>query len=301
MTLEEILQEKESRLQSVPDELATKAELVQKDLIKQLIRQLDSLEREDGKIKISTRNIAKIQTIAEDLSKFLFDKTEYSLALKSFAGEFNIQAALSGDYLKLIQGDFQDKEIYKANLQLSQKLTIELLTKSGINQALINPLKEILQSSVTSGSSFGDAISTLTDFIIGTKVKDGTLLSHIKQIAYDGFAFSDRNYLKLVTQDLGYEFYQYFGGLLKDSRCFCVQRAGKIFHTREIEYWGETPSLWDKKAGCSHGGGMVLETTSSTIWTYAGGYNCQHSIVPVAYSSVPKQVIDRAKSAGYIS
>lgn len=300
-TLREILQEKEDRLESVPDALATRTEKAQRQILKQLIAELDSLDREDSKIKVTSKNLSKIQQIAERLSDFIFDKTDYSNALKAFAREFNTQAALSNSYMRLIENDFKDKEIYKANLQLSQKQTIELLAKSGVNQVFINPMKDILQASVTSGSTFSDAVSSLTEFVSGTDQKEGALLSHVKQVAYDGFAFSDANYLKLVTKDLNYEFFQYFGGSIADSRCFCVERANKIFHKKEIEHWGETPSLWDKKGACKHGGGRIPETNASTIWTFRGGYRCAHTIVPVAPTQVPKTVMDRARKAGYIN
>lgn len=300
MTLKEILQEKEDRLQSVPDEFASKVEIAQKQILKQLIDDLDSLDRQNGKITVSLKNLGKIQGIADKLSRYIFDSTDYSNALKVFLNEFNSQSKLSQNYIQSIQGSFEDKSIYQANLNLSQKLTAELLAKSGVNDIFINPMKSILQSSITSGTTFSDAVSALTDLVIGNKDKEGALLSHVKQVAGDAFAFSDAQYLKLVTQDLGYEFYQYFGGLIADSRCFCVQRANKIFHEKEIEYWGETPSLWDKKGSCKHGGGRVPETDKYTIWVYRGGYGpCLHQFVPVPISSVPKDVINRAIQQGF--
>lgn len=300
MTLLEILQQKEDRLQDVPDALSNKTIAAQRKILKELIRQLESLDRKDGKIIISTQNLAQIQQIADNLSTFIFDETDYPAALRAFAGEFNSQAALSRKFIKQINSDFEDKQIYQANLRLSQRQTIELLSKSAVSQVFINPMKDILQASITVGSSIPEATAVLSDLVIGNNEKEGALLSHVKQVAYDGFAFSDRQYLKLVVDDLKYEYFQYFGGRLRDSRCFCVDRLNQIFHRKEIEHWGETPSLWDKQPGCHHGGGRILQTNASTIWTYAGGYNCRHQIVPVAPSQVPKQVVARAMKAGFI-
>lgn len=298
-TLREILLEKEQRLESVPDAFTSKVETAQQELLRKLIREIDSLSRTGGSIDITVENLAKIESIAEELSRYLFEDTDYSESLKEFVKEFNTQAKLSREYLYQIER-FENKELYKKTLQTSQKQTIELLGKAGINQSLLPPIKNILTASITGGASFGDTVHALTEFMIGNKQKLGQLVSYTKQIAYDSFAFSDAQYFKTVSEDLGFEWYEYFGGQLEDSRCFCVKRVHGIFHRNEIEYWGETPSLWDKTVGCDHGGGRVLETNKTTIWVYRGGYNCRHQLAPVAESSVPKKYLEAAKKGGFI-
>lgn len=299
-TLKEILLEKEQRLESVPDDFATKVEQTQMELLRKLIRELDNLERTGGMIDVTVSNLAKIEEISEELTRYLFNDTDYSASLKEFVKEFSTQAKLSREYIYQIER-FENKELYKTTLANSQKQTLEMLGKAGINQALMLPLKSLLSASVSSGASFSDTVNALTEFMDGNKTKLGTLSHYTKQIAYDSFAFTDAQYMKTVSEDLGFEWYEYFGGQLEDSRCFCVKRVGNIYHRNEIEYWGETPSLWDKMVGCDHGGGRVLETNKSTIWVYRGGYNCKHQLAPIATSSVPKSAITSATKAGFIS
>lgn len=301
MTLREILEEKETRLENVPEQFATKVERVQKQTLRELISLLDKLEREGSFIVVSVENIAKIQEISETLLTYIFEDTDYFDALKAFSGEFNGQAKLSREYLDQIAKDFDNKELYKTTLRNSQKQTIELLSKTSVNQIFINPMKDVLLASVSGGASFTDTIQALTDIVQGTPQKEGNLLSHVKQVAFDGFAFADRQYMKVTSEDMGFEWFQYFGGRIKDSRSFCVERAGGVFHKKEIEYWGVTPSLWDKPPGSRfHGGGRVLETNKTTIWTFAGGYNCRHQIAPVAESSVPQAALERAAKLKFI-
>lgn len=300
-SLRKILLEKEQRLQSVPDAFALKTEQAQKEILKVLLEELDQLTRTDGKIDLTTQNIARIQVITERLSNYIFTDTDYADALTVFAREFNTQAELSREYISAIYEGFEDQIIYRQSLALGQRNAIELLARAGVDQNFIAPMKELLQASVTTGGSYSDAVQALTDYVIGNKQVDGLLLRHVKQVAYDGFAFTDANYMKTISEDLGFEWYQYFGGVILDTRCFCVQRSNGIFHRNEIEYWGKTPSLWDKKPGCVKGGGMVAETNSTTIWTYRGGYNCRHQIVPVATSQVPKKAIEQAIQKGFIS
>jgi hypothetical protein len=73
-----------------------------------------------------------------------------------------------------------------------------------------------------------------------------------------------------------------------------LERVDKYFHVTEIEYWGETPSLWNTcKTKLHKGGGMIAGTNKTTIFTYRGGWQCNHQIIPVSEKIVPKDVIKR--------
>src|SRR6478752_3183437 len=110
-TLKEILLEKELRLESVPDAFATKVEQTQRELLRKLIRELDSLERTGGNIDITVSNIAKIEEITEELTRYLFTDTEYTDSLKEFVKEFSQQAKLTREYIYQIER-FENKELY---------------------------------------------------------------------------------------------------------------------------------------------------------------------------------------------
>lgn len=45
--------------------------------------------------------------------------------------------------------------------------------------------------------------------------------------------------------------------------------------------------------------GMNYDTTSSTIFSYVGGYQCNHVLVPIATEYVPKTDKLRAKELGF--
>jgi hypothetical protein len=44
---------------------------------------------------------------------------------------------------------------------------------------------------------------------------------------------------------------------------------------------------------------MNRATDSSTIFAYAGGYNCQHSILPVSEAAVPTDTLKEAIAKGF--
>jgi hypothetical protein len=135
--------------------------------------------------------------------------------------------------------------------------------------------------------------------IEGNEEVDGRLMSHVKRVAYDSFAVSDRSYTNTIATDLGLEFYRWSGGKIEDTRCFCLERAGKYFHREEIKAWGRGENI----GKCKSNGlweGANSNTDEATIFFYAGGYNCKHSIAPVSKKSVPADVMQRARAEGYI-
>ncbi len=119
-------------------------------------------------------------------------------------------------------------------------------------------------------------------------------MKNVKQIATDSLNQYSANYIKTVSDDLGLKWYKYQGGRKTSSRCFCLERVDKYFHVSEVEHWGETPSLWNScKTKLHKGGGMIAGTNKTTIFTYRGGWQCNHQIMPVSEKIVPKKDLDR--------
>ncbi len=281
-TLKELIEEKNNRLESVPGKLISSVEKNQKKIFDELIVLVDQLETKEGKILLTNSNLVQVEIIINKMKGSIYG-AEYLEAVGRFAGEFNTQAQINNQYFtKILAEDFTTKAIYDNILKASQRNAIELLSDAGVNQVFFNPMKTILNTSITTGQSMGDAIKALRVFVEGSPEIDGTLLRHVKQVARDGFSFADRQYTSIVSEDIGLEFYLYSGGHVADSREFCDKRHGKYFHKKEIQAWAKLE--WQGKA---------KGTTASTIFTFLGGYNCMHSILPVSIESVPKDVIKR--------
>ncbi len=188
--------------------------------------------------------------------------------------------------------------MYTNLLKVSQRNAIQLLNEDAFSQALIAPIQASLNAAVTTGQSFTDTLSQLRFIIEGDDTVDGRLISHVKRVAYDSFAISDRAYTNTIATDLGLDWYLYSGGKVKETRCFCDERKRKYFHKNEIKAWGEGKDL----GPCGQDGGWQgrnANTDSATIFFYVGGFNCKDSLLPVSIKSVPKEAIDRAIKKGY--
>jgi hypothetical protein len=113
-------------------------------------------------------------------------------------------------------------------------------------------------------------------------------------------AIADRSYAAAVNEELGIEYFQYLGGEIPTTRPFCEHREGQIFHRKEIEAWGNG----DNSAGINDivdgtWSGRIDGTDSRSIFTFVGGWNCRHYLVPVIVNRVPANVKARAKAEGY--
>lgn len=220
----------------------------------------------------------KITEIGNLLKNSMFEG-DYGKATKAFLSEFPVQASLTQSYFEAF-GGFTNNEIYEQVYQSSVKAAADLLSGNSIDKALIDPVKQFLTQNTNAGASFTDVVKGLREIIEGTPEIDGKLLRHVKLYARDSFAVTDRSYTQIISREMGFVYYRYVGGLIKDTREFCKVRAGNIYHKKEIQKWAG--QSWQGKNSA---------TNEATIFQLCGGYNCIHSLIPVGITEVPPFVL----------
>ncbi len=193
---------------------------------------------------------------------------------------------------RTIIGEFKGFNPNRTFMKALQKQAITDIETQLLNEGLeaqINvPLSQILNQNVNTGGSFQGMLKQVQNFIKGTEADDGKLLRYSKQITKDLLFNYSRSYQQSVASDLSLEFYLYVGGVIRSSRDWCREKAGNFYHQKEIEGWASQE--W---------AGKNPNTTKSSVFIFAGGYGCLHSIMPVSVAIVPKEVIDRAVKEGY--
>jgi hypothetical protein len=292
------LEDKHDRLDSVPSTFVKSMEGIQGKISREIEDLVSQLEIVDGNIELSEKNMALMESINQRLKNLIFDEA-YEQNLTQFLGEFKKQAELNNQYFQAIVPDFEPSKLYDSVLKNTQKNALSLLNEDAFTQALIQPITQTLEASITNKISFTDTLTNLRFLIEGDEEVDGRLMSHVKRVAYDSFAVSDRSYTNTIATDLGLEFYRFSGNETDDSRCFCIERKGKYFHREEIKAWGRGEHLGKCKSG-DLWQGANSNTDEATIFFYVGGYNCKDSLAPVSKKSVPSDVISRARAEGYI-
>lgn len=287
-SLDEIIQEKLDRLETVPDAFTSSIDKHQGKVYRELLGLLEGLDREAGNIVISEANIARIEQIINGLKDVFFDK-DYLAAVKTFAGEFDTQAKITKQLFAVGFDEIPNDKLFQEILRVTKRNAVSLFNDQAISQEYFEPLRISLTTSITSGASYKDTVESIRALTLGNSTAEGLVQSHAKTIARTSFSISDRAYTTQISQAYNIEFYKYSGSTIETTRPFCDSRHNKFYHKKEVEAWGDL----DPWAGWMKG------TNSSTIFTNLGGWNCRHSLIPVSVFAVPKKDILRAIDKGF--
>ena len=261
---------------------------IQKRIYEKLLLLLKDLDLySDGSIKNNLVNIQKIGKLKSELEKIILDKP-YLKSVGTLLGSYEIIQEIQNEYFSTITTDFTPKKVFDVVKDQAIDQTAEGLTESGINANVIDPIKAILKTNITSGGSYADLAQQLRDEIMGNDEIDGKLLSYARTYATTAVNEYSAQYTKIVTDDLGMEWFRYVGSLRKTSRPFCIALVEKDYvHVSEIpeivkgHIDGKDVSLAGLKDG----------TDANNFQVYRGGWNCNHQLSPVDKSRVPEKYI----------
>lgn len=298
-TFEELIKQKSDRLEDIPLELQTFAERQQKKIIANVIAELDKLDKVNGQIKINSKNLKAIADISDELKK-IFINREYLEAVTEFTKEFDVQAGVNNRLITKGFGATETPLASKSYLDIAKKNAVEALAGEPYVNISVKPIQSILENAVVNGANISDTIDSVKLFIEGDKEQASQILKYTKQITNDSFAIADRSYTSILSDELDNDWFYFSGTIIKTTRCFCKERVGNYYHYKEIESWGAGQNLGTCDNGDGTWGGEIDGTNESTIYSYLGGYNCLHSLIPVSESIVPESDKERAISLGFI-
>lgn len=283
MNPEKLAQEIENIILAVTETYAKDIVALQDALYNRLSRILKDLELDsEGYIKQSAANRSILMNAEVALDEMLPGAT-FTEAVSKTLGTINTINELNAGYFSTVSDGFKESRNFIKSLQTQTIESIEsTLLQDGLTMQIKNPLTDILNRNVNAGGQFGGFLEEVRNFVKGNTDLDGRLLSYSRTFVTDTLFNYSRSYQESMTADLKLDWYLFSGGLTDTSREFCVHRVGKYWHRKEIEKW-PSQSWQGKRQG----------TTKSSIFTYLGGYNCRHSLVPVSERIVPKEDIQR--------
>ena len=299
-SFDELVKRKIKLLETVPETIVTAAEKAQRDAWRKLGPLLAEMDVDaTGNIRQTEDNIRRIGLITEELNKVLAGG-EYKDAVQSFLSSIDEGVQLTDEIAKKINSSFEPDNVQRQLLAISKQNAINAFFGSGLKENVTQPFLEQLTANVAARAPLNQAVKALQGVIEGTETTDGRLLANVRTTANTAQAIADRSYAAAVNEELGIEYFQYLGGEIPTTRPFCEHREGAIFHRKEIEAWGDgknSAGINDIRNGTWDG--RIDGTDSRSIFTFVGGWNCRHFLVPVIKQKVPPSVIARAKSEGY--
>lgn len=285
-TASELASRKVRRLTTVPDEFLSKIHIAESQVYDSVVDLLGRLEIKNGQYVISSKNL-KIASEISQLLKGILLESDYTKYVAEFAGEFDKQAKISDSLFEKTFPEFTVPEMATSVNNISKRETIDLLLNRASDAEFISPLRDIIETSVVNGAGYQETLKSIKTFVQGNEEIDGKIERYSRLYAHDSFAISDRSYTSVVAEELDAEWFFYQGDTIETTREFCRKRHDQYFYYKEIEGWSALD--WQ---------GKIPETNSSTIYSYAGGFSCRHSIIPVSLFAVPIEVVQRNISNG---
>lgn len=299
-SLNDIVKEKIKLFDSTPEKMATATDKVQLKIWKELLPVINDLEVDStGNIIQSDKNVARIGIIADKLNEVLAGK-EYQAVIKTFLNSIDEGVVLSNKVAKKFNAAFEPTAAQNKLLQISKTNAIDTFIGSGLKNNVTQPFVEQLVTNISARAPLKDTIKALEGVLIGTDATEGNLLRHIKTNALTAQAVADRSYSAAINETIGAVYFEYLGGEIPTTRLFCQHREGEIFHKSEIEQWGRginSAGIDDIKDGTW--AGRIDGTDEKSIFTFVGGWNCRHYLIPVESDQVDDTIKARVKAEGF--
>lgn len=258
---------------------------VERQLWKRMSTTLHKLQISDaGYILQNNENRAIIQQVQAQFDATVKNKV-FEGALQEYVNKIPQLDALNATYFTNMMGKFVENRLFLGNIRKDTIATLEsLILREGLTVNIERPLIGVVTKGINAGASFEGVREEVRQLCLGDQQNGGALQRYVTQITRDALFNYSRAYQQAASTDMGLEWFVWSGGLIKTSRPFCVARAEKYYHKQEIESWAAED--WTGK----HKG-----TTEASIFVYAGGYNCAHTIIPVHETLVP--AADKARVA----
>jgi hypothetical protein len=291
----------QATLKAIDDGLITWDEAMPK-IQEQIYRRLLIFQKEliiqGDTITNSVKNIKLLSDLKSDLESIILDDSDYLESVTKFAKLYDKVTDLNFAYFKALEKKFKPPKVMEAVKKQSVSLVLDSLTEAGMNTNLINPVREMINTYVTTGGSYSQLSKELNNYINGTPTIDGALVKYTKLITTDAINQYTATVNQVVSADLGWEWFRYVGSNIKTTRTFCKALTQKQYYHRSelpkiikgnFAEFKEMKGQLNQRTGLPQG--MIEDTNVSNFQTYRGGYNCGHQAYPIPNYLVPKNII----------
>ena len=253
-----------------------------------------------GKVKQTIQNLKRLTQIKAKLASLAKDK-EWVDGISKFTHYFDVLQKQQNAYFTQHFSEATLTETAKKKHELMKQMavqnTIEALIGDGLKANVTDKLNDILLRAVTTNAKFADLQEELRAHLLGKEGGQGAFARYATTYATTALSqFTGQNN-KLMTDNLGTEWFMYVGSNMETTREFCqLLTAKKYIHRSEIPMIltgkiDENQCRIYEKTGLPYG--MIEGTTADNFQCNCGGWNCRHQLVPVADAVVPKKMRDR--------
>jgi len=280
MTAKEIIQQSEAAAEKISEAIDKATAQTERDVLAMqkalfdLIRDeiLPRLSTQDGQIQPSRANLVAVSFL--DAIFETWKRNEAARATGEFVRRLLSTAQLVAGYYTTEENAEQlatDTTFLQSALGVDSSGNVQAGSIiGGILAAgqVLESIKRSIVSAITGGQPIRQFLSDMRAYITGTDQADGVVFRHWKGNALDLFNTATEIQNDQVRQGLGLGWFLYAGDVIKDSREFCIKKAGKVFAVVEADKeWPKDPDLIGKTSGIPY-----------TPRIDRGRWNCRHRI-----------------------
>lgn len=247
----------------------------EKDLLERLRSLLfDRLEFDGSRIANTAANLLLLTQVDAIFERWRQDTAPE--LLRDFVGQLIATAALTAAFYadfdgQTVDGVLNDNRLLYAALgvnPLGDILPGSILADIGASAQVRQDIKAVVLGGIKAGQTLRQFTKAIKDFVTGTPDADGRVTRYWRTYAYDLFNQAAEVKNEEFRQALGLQWFIYVGDVIKDSRAFCIKKAGKVFATVEADAeWPKDPDLIGKASGIPY-----------TPRIDRGRWNCRHRI-----------------------
>lgn len=258
----EIIKKRENLVDEIPELFILELERIQNALYRDIYDFLSDLKTKNGKIQNIAANKQMAIRLRDQIRTFL-RQNRYYLQITEFGKKYDDLISTSREYYNAID---LPSAFTERDLETLSKIRLDDLSfLRNADQQVINQVYSALIGSIYRETTFRELLAVFRETINDTATP-GILKKYAATHAKTAYATFDRKIQNIKSAEIGLDHYLFSGGLIKDSRQFCRDRAGQVFTTAQINDW-ESQS-WTGK------------NSNGSVWDYLGGWNCQHILTP---------------------
>lgn len=289
------LKKKQEFIDSSRDKLEKSVLKLQQQLLKDLLSEVvPGLDTEDGLIKDSVKNYRMLSGLDSIYKNFTL--VSQSLIAPQIISVTTSLNEMGTNYFKMVLSDNMVKRFDKVVAGAIEKMNLRIGIKEGTtikggfldsiikDQAGSTSIKNYVSKSVTGQIESKEFIKGLSKLVTGNE-KPGLLERQYQGYAYDLYQQYDSAYNHSLAMEFDMKYFIYQGGLIDDSRDFCVAHNNKVWSIDEAADWdrwmpymGDYPDGYEIKQKDIYQIPSYLTVVGYQPLTDRGGPRCRHSI-----------------------
>lgn len=294
--IDELLKRKEQFLLSSEASLNKTLRRMQSALVSKVTAEIiPQLDMAGGDIRSTLKNYRLLTSLDKIYTDF--QKGQRIPFIEEMGGTTSKIVARNAQYFNVMMGLELPEVFEAASASAAKRIAIRIglegskMVAGGFlktltdNASLLLDLKTFVAQSVTGQVSMKTFVEGLNVLIAGEGDEVGGIEKQFDRYAHDIYMQYDSAYSTALADELKLNFFIYQGGLVVDSRDFCVANNNKVFHRDEAEKW----RTWTPAKAVFPVGYKVRQKDHNAVPSYLnyagyepltdrGGPRCRHHI-----------------------